>query len=157
MGALVVSGQISLQVTETLAAGDDPFIDAVTNQVLSKIFTTGAPAATAVAAQQAALSGGALTLDLTSLSYRGTTVNFNGKVVKYVVFRNPAGNANSITVAQGGANPYTLLGATFSLTLQPGDVIGFAPTAAPAVSSTVKTLALTGTGAQALDVLMVAN
>lgn len=99
-----------------------------------------------------ALSSGAATIDLTSISTsRGRSMNFNALKIRTLRLLNPATNANDITIAKGASNGYTGLGSAFSITLKPGQEHTFYDGGVgTAVSATVKTLDLTGTGAQTL-------
>ena len=118
---------------------------------------TSTPAADTVAYEQFALSAGAATIDLTSLvGPGGAAVTLNGKKVRLIRFSNPSTNANSITVAKGAANGYTGLGSSFSVTVPPGgDVTFYDGGGGVAVDATHKTLDLTGTGSQVLNVSVV--
>jgi hypothetical protein len=117
------------------------------------------PPVTAHAVGQQALSSGTGTIDLRSLTgLNGVAVDLNGLKPTAILFENPVANANPITIAKGATNGYTGLGANFSLTLQPGQTVLLDLVAAgTAVSGTVKTLDLSGTGSQALKYQMVAG
>jgi hypothetical protein len=85
-------------------------------------------------------------------------VDLNGLKPRAVLFENPATNANPITIAVGASNGYTGFGADYSETLQPGQkVLKRLGSAGTAVSGTVKTLDISGTGTQALKYQMVAG
>jgi len=108
-------------------------------------YTFIAGTAITVVQTTATLSSGAVTIDLTAAPYSGGT-----KVPIRMYMLNPASNANPITIAKGASNGYTGFGSSFSLTLAPGE--SAALNALTALSSSVKTLDLTGTGAQSLVV-----
>jgi hypothetical protein len=98
------------------------------------------------------LSGGAATIDLTALTGADSaTKNFDGKK-----------SAGAFTIAKGASNGYTGFGANFSVTL-PANASGGAwfmfydAGGGTAVSGTVKTLDVSGTGAQVLEVIVVAG
>ncbi len=119
---------------------------------------TSTPAASKYAYFQKALSSGAGTIDLTALPglRSGDTVTGNGLKVRSVYLGNPSDNANDITIAVGVSSGYNLSGASFSLTLSPGqDVNIYLGDGAPVIGSGAKTLDLTGTGAQVLNVAIV--
>ncbi len=120
--------------------------------------TTATPV-TKVAAFQATLSGGLLTIDLTSLTgTNGVAVTFSGLKIQAYKFANPSTNANSITVAAGASNGYLLGGAAFSWILAPGqEIMGFTNDASPDVAGGAKTIDLSGTLVQALNVILVAG
>ena len=64
-----------------------------------------------VLAFKKALSGGAVTVDLTSLTGTlGESVTLLGKKVQAVIFYNPSANANSITITEGASNGHALNG-----------------------------------------------
>jgi hypothetical protein len=120
---------------------------------------TNGPQPTLLAQFQEALSSGAATIDLTSmLGTNGATVNGNGLQVIAALFSNPAANANPITIGVGASNGYQLLGASWKVTLAPGNHIVFDLTnagttkTAPVIGGSAKTMDLAGTGAQALNV-----
>lgn len=117
------------------------------------------PPVSAIAIKQAALVSGVLTIDLTALTGWGTngaTVNGNGLKVQYLKLRNPATNANPIKVAVGASNGYAMHGSDWAITLQPGQWANFyGNNASPTIGSGAKNLDLTGTAAQALDVMIV--
>lgn len=133
-----------LNTTETLTAATDPPV-------------------TKYSAFQQALSGGAATIDLTSLPDSNgvaAMVTLTGLKPQVMKLRNLATNANAITIAKGASNGYTGFGASFSLALQPGDEItwkGNDNSGVTDVGSGARTLDITGTGAQVLEVLIVAG
>jgi nitrogen fixation protein FixH len=106
-----------------------------------------------------ALSSGAGTIDLTALTgTNGATVDLTGLKVQVAKFKNPAANANPITVTFGASNAYLLGGSAFKWILSPGQEITiFGNDAAPDVSSTAKNIDISGTGAQALECSIVAG
>jgi hypothetical protein len=108
-------------------------------------YTFSAGTAITVVQTTATLSGGSLTLDLTASPYSGGV-----KVPIRAFFLNPASNANNITIAKGATNGYTGFGSTFAITLAPGESCQL--NALTALSGSVKTLDLTGTGSQVLVV-----
>lgn len=106
-----------------------------------------------------ALSAGAATVDLTSLTnVLGTSESLTGLKVQGVVFLNPSSNANAITIAKGASNGYELLGSGFTFTLQPGQTAAFRLfEASPDVGSGAKTIDLSGTASQELYIILVAG
>jgi len=157
VAATVTSG---LTVVETLG-GNRPFAaDAkakVTHDQLNTVAALGAatsPPATAVAAFQAAMTGGAATIDLTDLlGTNDLPVDGTGLRVQAVKVRNPGTNANPITISKGASNGYNGFGADFSLALTPGaHALLFPNDAGSDIASNNANLDLAGTGSQALDV-----
>jgi hypothetical protein len=108
---------------------------------------------------QVAMSGGTGSVDLRALADRngGTSIDGNGLKVQSVLFYNPATNANSITVSEGGTNGHPLCGASFTFTLQPGQghlIFNYGVSVGTTIATADKTWDLAGTGSQALDVVV---
>jgi len=149
---------MGLTITEVLELGV-PFAQASNKDIvhngLNKSQTLEAWTTVPVtkhAAFQQALAVGAATIDLRALAGTQGAVDGNGLKVQAVMFRNPATNANAITIAKGAANGYELLGAGWSITLQPGQQVQlFLNDAAPDIAGGAKTMDLSGTLAQVLD------
>ena len=112
------------------------------------------PPVTCGALFQQALAAGVATIDLTALDgFNDKVINGTGLRVQLLRVKNPATNANPITVAKGASNGYDGFGSAFSVTLQPGAEVTFLTNDAGSdIGSANKTLDLTGTGTQALDV-----
>lgn len=132
-----------------------------TSLALSSTGISGRPAATKCAIFSKALSGGSATIDMTSLTgTNGATVDFTGLKVCVMKFKNPSSNANAITVAKGASNGFglTTSGTTFSIPIPPGGEITLeSDEGTPDVGSGAKTLDLTGTSSQALQVTLIAG
>ena len=146
----------SLTTVETLATNATHQSGSVTAQLATSLAaqtSASTPACTARAGADVALSSGTHTIDLTALTgTNGAAVDGTGLRVQYAKFLNPATNANPITIAEGGTNGYDGFGASFSITLVPGaEVLIRTKDAGSDISSTKKTLDLTGTGVQALS------
>lgn len=124
-----------------------------------KYDSTTTPAVSKTASFQAALSGGALTIDLTSLTgSNGGSVTFTTLKVVTARFQNPSTNANAIVIGKGAANGYTGFGATFLISVPPGgEYCVDLSTGGVTVDGTHKTLDMTGTAAQALNVSLTAG
>lgn len=105
-----------------------------------------------------ALSAGAKTLDLTSLTgTNGASVTFSGLKVQVAKFKNPTGNA-AMTVKFGAANPYNLLGASWTLILLAGQEITlYLNDAAPDVAGGAKDIDIAGTGSEIIEVQLFAG
>jgi hypothetical protein len=110
-----------------------------------------------------ALVAGAATIDLTSLpddDGNVGAVDFTGLKPQVVILTNKSTNANAITIAKGASNGYTGFGAAFSITLQPGDTVAFKGNdnaGVTDVASGARTLDLSGTGTQVLQVQLIAG
>lgn len=109
-----------------------------------------------------AMSGGAATLDLTAMSNDsdGATINFSGLKVQAIMLTNPSTNANKITATQGASNGYGLnaAGDSWTLVLDPGQsAILYLNDTAPDVGGSAKTIDISGTSAQVLNIGVVAG
>lgn len=116
--------------------------------------------ATKVAAYELTLSSGAGTINLAALPgiTAEETVNGTGLKVQLLKLKNKSSNANKITVAKGASNGYGLCasGDDWDVTLSPGQSnLTLGNDAAPDIASGARTLDVTGTGAQVLQVLVV--
>jgi len=130
----------SVQAGANTAAGLRTAEITVTTPV-PPVFSAGT--AITVVESSTALSTGTATLDMTASPISGGT-----KTPIHLFLMNPASNANSITIAVGGTNGYTGFGASFSITLTPGQSVQL--DGASALGGSNKTLDLTGTGSQVL-------
>ncbi len=105
-----------------------------------------------------ALVSGAGILDLLLLpSSDGGTFSGNGKKVRIAEFSNPDTNADPITITFGAATPYALLGATFLITLKPGQSTGsiYLADGAPVIGSGAKHIDVAGVGTEVLNFTIV--
>src|ERR1700722_14769630 len=95
------------------------------------------------------LSGGTVTLDLTSclgptVNSQACPVNFTGKKMNAIKIVANAANTNPITIVGGASNGYLLFGTLGSLTLGPGDTVLLLTNASlPTVASGAKTITVT--------------
>lgn len=146
-----------LTLKETLTTAEQAFISSSDPSVEAGFNVGGTvTGVTTTCSQQKALSGGAVSHDLTSLtSVRGSTgTSFSGLKVKRFLLRNPSTNANSITATFGSATPAVTFGTGWKLILQPGDVYAGTLANSETVDGTHKLWDLTGTGSQALDIVL---
>ena len=164
----------------TIRSGIETFVSQVasgavnTNVGLNKILYDGfddktvlttatTPDVDTTAYLEATLSGGALTVDLTSLvCLDTTTVNLNGKKVRSIKFRAKSTSTGAFTIAKGASNGYTGFGSAFSVVLEAATTGGswvqyYTAGTGTAVSGTVKTLDITGTGSQVLLIAIAAG
>ena len=132
--------------------------DINTAKVLNATSSASQPAVTKMVWINQALTAGAATLDLTSLSgTNGATVTFSGLKVCVAKFKNPSGNG-PMTVKFGGSNPYNLLGASWTLII-PADseITVYTNEGAPDVAGGAKDIDITGTGTEVLEVQLFAG
>lgn len=164
-GAVKIVFKIESTVTETLPAANVPFGQSGSTNVVhsglnvSKTFEAGSAAGenvTQVIQGQIAMVAGAVTLNLAAAPSTIGVVDLTGLKLRTLHVRAKADNANPITIAKGAANGYTGLGAAFSCTLDPGKEAAFMPNAT-AVAAGVRTLDITGTGAQVLEFIATAG
>ena len=149
-------------VVETLAASV-PFISNTRNSVThdglneeKTLTATSTPTGTTLAQGDVDMTAGAATLDLRACEGTQGAVDLNGLKPRVIIIEAKAGNANPITIAKGASNGYTGFGAAFSITLQPGQKVMIDDNGAgTAVSGTVKTLDVSGTGTQGLNYMIV--
>lgn len=94
------------------------------------------------------LTSGAATIDLTSLvGVGGGAVSLSGSKGRFFRFKAPSGNGAGITVSKGASNGFTGLGSAFSVLIPPGgEFTWYDGGNGTAVSGSVKTLDLAGTG-----------
>jgi hypothetical protein len=118
------------------------------------------PVGTKIAFFELALSGGAASIDLTALPHNGGTVDGTGLKVQAALFRNPAANA-AMTVKDGASNGYNIFGDSSGQVTIPGHatkasaVMLFFPEGLPDVAAGAKTIDVTGTGTEVLEVGLV--
>lgn len=157
---------LSLTVRETVATDAAGYASETQNSVTfdggnvdAALTATTTPAITAHAVGQQALSSGVATLDLRTLTgLNGVAVDLNGLAPRAVLFENPETNADAITITTGASNGYTGFGVSYLETLQPGaKSLRWLDATGTAVSGSVKTLDLAGTGTQALNYQIVAG
>jgi hypothetical protein len=162
--AVAATIQAVLTLVETITQGfPNPSDSTVTfdqlNQLLSLNASSSVPV-TKLASFSKALGGGTGTIDLTSMpgNTPDETVTFLNLRVQAWLLLNPSTNANAITIVKGASNGWTGAGATFALTLQPGQWnLAYFDEDGPDVAAGVKTLDLTGTGTQTLSVQLAAG
>jgi hypothetical protein len=153
-----VSAQYSgqLTVTETITTGLADVLasnNVVQHAAWNKTITiTGTYTASFVVT----LSGGAFTIDLTSLTgTNGASISLSGLKVLAFLILVPNTNANPFTIAKGAANGYQLKGASWNEQFQPGDHMVCYPTNAPTVGGSAKNIDCSGTGSQTAQIVVV--
>lgn len=164
-GASRLTLEMKSTVVETLPAANVPFADAgkgtITHSLLNntKTLDANSPAGSNVTqtGQGAVnMTAGAATLNLAACPGTVGVVDMTGLKLRSVHIRAKATNVNNITIAKGAANGYTGLGAAFNVTLAPGKSILLEPDAT-AVAAGVRTLDITGSGTQGIEILITAG
>lgn len=151
-----------LTVTETLA---DTFLNTNSKSVkydgMNTALTLDANSSPAVvtksAAFEKAMSSGAGTIDFRALvGTNGGAIDGNGLKVQAIKLINKANNANAITIVPGASNGLNLFGAAFSITLSPGqEITAYFKEQGTDIDATHKTIDISGTGSQVLQVIVV--
>jgi len=151
---------------ETLAAADAPAAATSSGRQLqtggfsvtqSLSGTTQPAVEDAPLVQQVTISG-TTTIDFTSAPQQaGRTGDMTGLKVVAAIFKPAADNIGAINIAPGAANPYPLFGTANDIDLAPGQMIVIGTLAGidanlPSVSSSVKTIDITGTATDTMDV-----
>lgn len=123
--------------------------------------STTTPAVDDLMAYQLNLSGGTDTIDFTAAAIIGAesagapaaSEDLTGKRVCHVEFECPTTNSYEVTIAPGAANPYPIFGAANDFTLKPDSKFAYTvhSNALPTISSTVKTIDITGNAADVLN------
>lgn len=113
------------------------------------------PAVTKPAYFEKALAGGTGTIDLTAVTHNGAAVDLTGLKVKLLKFKNKDGNAVT-TIGEGASNGYEALGNSWTIKLlENQEITIYLDDGAPAVGPTAKTIDITGTGTQILEVTVI--
>ena len=142
---------VSAQLNQTLSVNESEATNFTQWNALNQALVLNAgstPPASLVAGGQIPITGGAITIDLTSLAgyvSAGATLTFLGKAIRALIVANPS--AMMVKVAPGVSNPYDWSGGTgTSIPLGAGqEQLTFCAAAAPAVGSGAKTLKLSDT------------
>lgn len=159
---ITANASLKLFVKETLSAG----VDGVANPVIShevgadqRYSASTTPAASKFSFDDYPLSGGALTLDLTTslLGVNGVTVNLDTLRPRVVYFKN--NGAADMVIAKGASNGSDMFGSAWTITLRPGEELfrKLSSTGPTAVGAANKTIDITGTGTDALAVGILAG
>lgn len=161
-GAIEQTFSIISTVVETLPAANLPFgASGKTNvthsglNVSRKVDANSAAGTnvTKVGQGTITMTAGAATVNLAACPGTTAAVDFTGDKIRTILLRANPANANPITIVKGATNGYTGAGAAFSLTLDPGKSAAIECNAT-LVAAGVRTLDLSGTGAQQLDIIV---
>jgi len=152
----------NVTVKETLETGV-PAASANKRIVTHDLFNTAktlnvdsTPPVTKVANFEQALTVGAATIDLTSLAgTNGASIDGTGLRVQMLKLRNKDAN-NPVTIEEGASNGYDGFGSGFSVTIaEEGEVTLLTNDAGTDIGATNKTLDLSGTGSEEVEVSIV--
>lgn len=138
----------------TIAGASSPAVtyDAYTTREIINGSTN--PSADAVTAFETTLSSGSATIDLTSVPATTGTQSMSGKSLRTLFLKADSENAGVISIQAGGTNGYPLFGSSGKITLSPGDSLGLRISTDSDVDGTHKTIGLSGTGTDSIQVQM---
>jgi hypothetical protein len=158
--SVTVAYSLQLTVNETLTAAPDAASQVIVHKDYNKagyLTSLTTPPVTKVSSFLAALTAGAKTIDLRTLTAAGgVALDGNGLKVQCVKINNPSTNTGALTVVPGASNGYNLFGATSKLVLNPGEYIEWVGyDALPDIDATHKTIDLTGTGTESSEWVIV--
>lgn len=142
---LKFGGQVDLAVQ---GAGTIPINLTANDRTGPVLKSTTTPPVTKVVSLSQALSGGAATVTLTSLSYEGDTVDLTGLKIQVLKLKNESSNA--ITVSEGASNGYAFNGGNDIVVPAGGECFFVTNETNPDVAAGDATLDLAGTGTDTL-------
>ena len=161
---------VTLSYTSNLTATEvlESNVPAVANTANKEVKHTGfnkavtlnassTPPATKVAAFEQALTAGAASIDLTSLTgTNGVTIDGTGLKVQAIKLINKAANSAAMTISIGASNGYDGWGANFEVDVAPGaEVVLFTNDAGSDIGATNKTLDIAGSGTETAQIIII--
>ena len=157
--SVVASWALTIDANETLEDGVDASSSPVVNHAAfstSGVYNAGSTVpATKVSYDSIALVAGAHTIDLQALpGTNGTTVN--GDTLKVQLFKFKNTGTNAMTISEGAANGYALLGAAFSfILLKDQEVLFQLANTAPDIAAADSEIDIAGTGVETFQMSIV--
>jgi hypothetical protein len=131
----------------------------VTHRIRTLLQMTSAttPDAELIYSTTQALSGGSATIDLKSISNtEGTTIVTDGKKVRAFAAKATSTNENALTLTEGASNGYELMGDGWKVALEASDsFLVVLNDNAPAIGDSAKTIDLSGTLSESVDILII--
>lgn len=123
------------------------------------INATSTVPATKVVSFLQALTAGTATIDLTALTgANGASVTLSGLKVQYFYMKATATNTGAITATEGASNGYELLGNGWTLAVADGMAVAvWGEDETPDVAAGAKTIDLSGTGSETVEIMIVAG
>jgi hypothetical protein len=162
--SLTATYSLELTVNETLTVPDSAGGNAtIRHNGFNSTGSLGAsttPPVTKVSAFKPALVAGEHVIDLTALpGVTAANVDGTGLKVQAIKIRNPAANSANLIIEPGASNAYNLFGASFKITLHPGEELLFKGNdhaSMPEVASGAKNIKLSdgGTGVEVHEVII---
>lgn len=160
--AVTVKYQADVTVEETLASGvpaqsSGSLIIHNGYNTTDTLNASSTPPATKAVAVEQALTAGAATVDLTSMTgTNGVAVDGTGLRVQCLKFRNKSVNAAVMSIAEAVANGYDGFGAGFDIELKAGaEVTIYTNDAGGDIGAANKDLTLAGTGVEVAELVIV--
>lgn len=159
--SLTVTQHNRLNVVQTLAGVGDTGAGASVrtlslNEPTRTLNATSTPPATDAYRATVALSGGALTLDLTALAETGLpTLDLSTKKLQLIKVSNPAGNG-ALTVSEGATAGYPVYGVGKSIIIPAGaaNQMEYADNAADVAVADAE-IDFAGSGSETFDIIMI--
>lgn len=162
--AVSVTYKAQCTVVETLGAELAPAAAEAARRVTHTLYdwggtlnaSSGTPA-TDVATFEVTLSSGTATIDLTALVHEGRTIDGTGKKVQILKVKGDSANANPITLVPGASNGYEWDGVADSKIVVSADdfYMIYKKDRAPDIAAGAKTIDVSGTGSQKVQVQIV--
>lgn len=146
-------------INETFTVGVDgsetPTITYASFDDVVALSATSTPPVDTCVVRKLALTAGAYTIDLTTITgANGAVQNSTGKKVQLFRFKNLG--ANSMTIAEGATFGYPMLGTSFTFTVPAGGQVMFVfNDNAPDVASGDRQIDIAGTGSQEFELTLV--
>lgn len=154
--AKYASSVTAIETVSLTAAAADSSSPALTHSgynTTADLSPTSTPAVSKVSYFSKALAVGAGTIDLTAIPGPGGTQDLTGLKVQMIKFKNDA--ANTITVSEGAASGYELLGNAWSIAIYAGSEVTILMNEdTPDVAAGAKNIDLAGTASQELKVVI---
>lgn len=154
-GSLTINASVSKSVTTNDPTATPPSLTLSIGNLSNSWNSTSTPNGLDAWSGLVTMTSGTATIDLTSLTQAGLagTISMSGFKMRYIQVQPSTGNAAPISVAVGASNGYPSFG-TIAV-LNPGDMAARTTVLAIAVDGTHKTIDITGTGADSMEILVV--
>lgn len=153
---------VTVDVNMTIRATSQPTVAGVSSPAIvfdeyltrKNLSGSSAPEVSAVTGILKSLSGGAATIDLTSVPDITGTQSMSGLSLRTLYLKATAENSGSISIQAGATNGYSLFGSSGKVTLPPGDSLALCLSNTNDVDGTHKTIDLAGSGTDSIQVQM---
>lgn len=141
-------------VTQPTVIGTDAAVSY--NQFYTRETLTGSstPSVDSLTALTQSLSSGAATIDLTTVPALVGNQSMSGKSLRVFYAMADSENAGEISIQTGATNGYAAFGSSGKFTLGAGDSVMIRLSTTNTVDGTHKTIDLSGTGTDSIDIQM---